>query len=123
MPRRIKKKSRSFWAPLADDFKRRLAGADNRLRRKIIKVSLWVIGILFLHSVITGTYGFPRIIRLELERRSLIEANRQLTADLIEADRIRQLLKSDPTYIEYIARTRYKMVRPDETIYRFRGQY
>lgn len=70
----------------------------------------------------SGTYGIPRIIRLEMEKRALIKANKSLTIELIDADRIREMLKSDPTYIESIARTKYHMAYPDETIFRYRGQ-
>ena len=121
MPRRIKK-TRPLLAPLTDNFKRRLLGSDARLRRRVLIVGLWVIGLMFLHSLLVGPYGIPRIVRLELERRSLIETNRRLTIELIEADRTRSLLRSNPRYIEYIARTRYRMVLPDETMYRYRGQ-
>jgi len=81
-----------------------------------------MIGMLFLYSLMSGTYGIPRIARLEMERRSLVEANRYLAVELIESDRQRQLLRSDPSYIESIARTRYRMARPGETIYRYHGQ-
>jgi len=70
----------------------------------------------------SGTYSILRIVRLEFERRSLVETNRHLTVELIEKDRLRQLLMSNSDFIEHIARTRYRMVRPNETIYRFRGQ-
>lgn len=69
-----------------------------------------------------GTYSLPRIVRLEIEKGGLIDSNRELTVELIDAVRIRDLLRTDPTYIEHIARTRYFMVRPDETIYRYRGR-
>jgi len=121
MPRRVKQ-SRSFIAPLAENFIRRLTSTDKRLRRKVIRYGFWALGLLFCYSLMVGTYSLPRIARLELERRALIEANRQLTIELIDATRIRELLKSDPGYIEQIARTRYRMVRPNETIYRYRGQ-
>ncbi len=57
-----------------------------------------------------------------MERRALVDANNNLRAEVIDAARIRRLLVSDDSYIEYIARTRYRMVRPDETIYRYRGR-
>ena len=121
MPRRVKQ-SRPFFAPLAENFVNRLSSTDKRVRRKVIKYCFWALGLLFFYSLMAGDYGLPRIARLELERRALIEANRRLTIDLIDAARIRQMLESDPGYIEYIARTRYRMVFPNETIYRFRGQ-
>jgi cell division protein FtsB len=121
MPRRIKQ-SRSLITPLAENFIRRLSSTDKRLWRKIIKYSFWTLGLLFVYSLMSGTYGMPRIVRLELEKSSLIEANRKLTIELIDAARIRKMLESDPNYIEYIARTRYRMAYPNETIYRYRGQ-
>ncbi|MBU8933207.1 MAG: septum formation initiator family protein [candidate division Zixibacteria bacterium] len=121
MPRRSRK-TRSFFAPLTDGLWQRMSDHNSRVRRRVIRVGFWVIGGLFLYSLMSGTYGIPRIARLELERRSLVEANRYLTVELIENDRLRQLLRSSPSYIEGIARTRYYMVRPNETIYRYRGQ-
>jgi cell division protein FtsB len=121
MPRRVKQ-SRSFITPLAGNFIQRLASADKRLRQKVIRYGFWTLGLLFCYSLMIGTYSLPRIARLELERRTLIEANKQLTIELIDAARIREMIKSDPSYIEQIARTYYRMVRPNETIYRYRGQ-
>lgn len=108
--------------PLADNFKRRLADSDSRLRRSVVRYGLWAITILFLYSLMGGTYSIPRIIRLEMERSALVETNRHYTVELVDAARIRRLLLRDPDYLEYIARTRYRMVKPDETIYRYRGQ-
>ncbi len=121
MPHRIKNK-RSIFAPLADNFIHRLSDSDSRFRRKFVKISFWVVGVIFAYSLMSGTYGIPRIIRLEMQKHSLIETNRCLTSELIDTDRTRRLLESDPGYIEYIARTKYRMVRPNETIYRYRGQ-
>ncbi len=121
MPRRVTH-SRSLFAPLAENFVRRISNTNKHLRRKVIKYGFWILGLLFFYSLMSGTYGIPRIARLELERRALIKSNRSLTIDLIDAARIKKMLESDPGYIESLARTRYHMVYPDETIYRFLGQ-
>ncbi len=121
MPRRVKK-HKPFWVPIADYIKERFSETHIRTRRRVIKYALWGVSILFLYSLMAGTYSIPRILKLNLERRALMEANRQYTTELADAARIRQLLKSDPSYIEYIARTRYRMVRPDEIIFRYRGR-
>lgn len=120
MPRRIKKKP-SLLAP-AGNLIRRLSDTDKRLRRRVLTYSLWIVGVLFVYGLLFGTYSLPRIIKLHFKEQSLVEANRQLTVDLIDAVRQRKMLRDDPDYIEYIARTRYFMVRPDETVYRFRVQ-
>ncbi|RKX26742.1 MAG: hypothetical protein DRP45_02720 [Candidatus Zixiibacteriota bacterium] len=120
MPRRVRKKTPLF-AP-AGSLIRKLSETDKRLRRKILKISLWGLAVLFFSSIAFGTYSIPRIIRLSFQKSSLIETNRMLTADLIDAARVRDLLTSDASYIEYIARTRYYMVHPNEIIYRYRGR-
>ncbi len=121
MPRRVKKSS-SIFAPLTENFVRKLSGTSQRVRRRVIKYGFWGIGLLFLYSLMSGTYGIPRIIRLEVERKALIESNRRELVDLVDAARIKKMLESDPVYLEHLARTRYHMTYPDETIYRYRGQ-
>jgi len=74
------------------------------------------------YSFMSGTYGLPRIVRLEMERSRLQVSNRVLTAELIDAVRIRDMLRYDADYIEGIARSRYYMVYPGETVYRYRGR-
>lgn len=121
MPRRVKQSS-SLLAPLAENFLKRLSNTNARLRRKIVRWGLWTIAIVSAYSLMSGTYGIPRIVRLEFEKSNLIEANRKELIDLIDADRIRDMLLHDDGFIEQIARTRYHMVYPGETIYRYHGQ-
>ncbi len=121
MPRRVKQ-SRSRLAPLAESFVRSLSNADARLRRKIVRYGFLAIGLLFFYSLMVGTYGLPRIVRLEMEKSALIEANRRAIVELIDNDRLREMLTGDRLYLEYLARTRYHMVKPNETIYYYRGR-
>lgn len=107
---------------MAENFKARLVSSDSRLRRQIVRYGLWLVGAMFVWSLLVGEYSIPRIVRLHMERGALLEANRQYTVALADAARIRHLLRTDPSYIEYIARTRYRMVRLNEVLYRFRGQ-
>ncbi len=101
---------------------KRLSNTDARLRRRIVRYGLWIIGLIFLYSLMSGTYGLPRIVKLKMEKETLIEANRKQLVELVDATRLRNMLRYDDTYIEWIARSRYYMVRPDETIYRYRGR-
>ena len=121
MPRRVRRKKPSLLAP-AGNLLKKLSNADNRLRRRVLKISLWGLAGLFTISVTFGTYSIPRITKLYLKRDALIESNRRLTVQLIDDARVRDMLASNPGYIEHIARTRYYMVRPNETIYRYRGR-
>ncbi len=120
MPRRIRK-STSLLSP-ASNFIKRLSNSEARSRRKFFRFGLWGLVILLGYSFMSGTYGVPRIIRLQLERSALVEANQELLVELIEADRIREMLKSSPQYIEHIARTKYHLVRPNEKVFRYHGQ-
>lgn len=120
MPRRINNKP-SILEP-AGDLIRKFSDSDSRLRRRVLKGSLIALGVWFLLSLLFGTYSLPRIVRLNLERDALVESNRRLTVGLIDANRKRDLLRTDPTYIESVARTDYFMVRPNEIIYRYRGR-
>lgn len=121
MPRRVKQNP-SIFAPLKDNLHKRLSGSNQRLRRQVVKYGFWIAGLFLTYSIISSTYGIPRIIKLELEKSSLIEANRRDLVELIDAQHVKNLLKSDHDFIAYLARTKYHMVYPDETIYRYRGQ-
>lgn len=121
MPRRIKNKKSSLLAP-ASSLLKTLSNADSRLRRRVLKFGLYGLAGLFAVSLLVGTYSLPRIVKLQLQKRALIESNRSLTTNLIDADRVRSLLQSNPLYIEEIARSHYYMVRPGEIIYRYRGR-
>lgn len=120
MPPRVRK-TRSKRPSLAESFVKKLSSADARLRRKIVRYAFWTVGLLFFYSLMVGTYSIPRIIRLELEKQELVESNQQLLINLIDNDRVRKMLESDPIYLERIARTRFHMARPNETIYLYRG--
>ena len=120
VPRRVRK-SGSLLAP-AGSLLKRLSDTSLRYRRRLLRVSLAVLSVAFISSLLFGTYSVPHIIKLHLQRSSLIQANRRLSTELIDAARVIEMLKNDPGYLEQIARSRYYMARKDETIYRFRGR-
>jgi cell division protein FtsB len=121
MPPRVRK-TKAKGPSLAESFVKKLSTADARLRRKVLRYAFWTVGILFFYSLMAGTYSIPRIIRLELQKSALIESNHQLLVELIDSDRVQKMLESDPIYLERIARTRFHMARPNETIYLYRGR-
>jgi cell division protein FtsB len=119
---RVKKTSKPpLFAP-AGDFLRKLSSTNSKLRRKFLRYGLMALGAFFLYSTLVGDYSMLRIIRLEMEKQSLVNSNRDKMIDVIDAERIRTLLQSDAHFIEMIARTKYHLVRPGETMYRYRGQ-
>jgi len=120
MPRRRKTKP-SLLSP-ASNFLKRISDGDSRLRRRLVKICAWSLALFFIYTCMSGTYGFPRIIRLKMEKDALMDANRRQLVQLADDLRIRSLLKTDPSYIEYIARSRYHMAATNETIYRYGGR-
>ena len=121
MPRRVKK-NKSIFTPIADNFVKKISTTDKRIKRKIVQYGFWIVGLFFAYSLISSTYGIKRIISLKLEKNTLIEMNREEFVKLVDGYKMQNLLLHDREFIEYIARTRFHMVYPGETIYRYRGQ-
>jgi cell division protein FtsB len=120
MPRRIRTKP-TLLTP-AGNLIKRLRESDDRLRWRLTWVTLAVTGIFLVWSAFDSEYGLTRIVKLQMEQKAMVQANQRELAQLIDAVRVRDLLRTDRGYIEYIARTRYHMAAPNETIYRFRGR-
>jgi cell division protein FtsB len=121
VPRKITQKKPSLLAP-AGNLLKNLSNSESRLRRRVFHIALLGVALLFTYSLVFGSYSLPRIARLQLKKHALIETNRHLAADLIDSDRTRRLLRTDPVYIEQVARTRYFMVHPDDIVYRYRSR-
>jgi len=121
MLRKISQRRPSLLAP-AGDLLKSLSNAESRLRRRVFHIGLLCIAVMFMYSLVFGSYSLPRIARLQLKKHALMETNRRLAADLIDTDRTRRLLETDPCYIEQVARTRYYMVHPDDIVYRYRSR-
>ncbi len=119
MPRYYRK-NRITLKPLVENISERVQQADSRLRRTFLKYAIITFSIFVVYSFFAGPYGFFRINRLENRREELLLENRGLIVKLIDSDVTRQRLVSDPDYIEYIARTKYLLVRPGESLIRLR---
>lgn len=119
MRRRVKNKP-SLLSP-AGSFLKRLAQSDSIFRRRVFRIGCWSFALFFVYSVMSGNYGIPRIIRLKMEKEALIQDNRRQIIQLVDNEQIRDKLRYDMNYIEYIARSRYHMAAPNEIIYRYRG--
>lgn len=71
-------------------------------------------------SALFGEHGIAHLVRLRGERRALgevtfalLQRNTQLRADIAR-------LRTDDRYLEGLARQKLGLVRPNETVYRFR---
>jgi cell division protein FtsB len=71
-------------------------------------------------SVLFGEHGVAHLLRLRAERQelgqaafALIQTNNRLRGEI-------QRLRTDDLYLEGLARKQLGLVRPNETVYRFR---
>jgi len=81
---------------------------------------MWAtLGVLLYaaYSYFGGSYGLIQLWRLQQRQAAL---NREVMRLQVQQDSLRreiQLLQTDTTYIEKLARERYKMGKPGEKIY------
>ncbi len=109
-------KKKNPLAPLVENVAARLTQADSRFRRSAVKWSAALFSIFVIYSFLAGPYGLFRISRLNDRKAELITENQVLLVGIIDADMTRARLEDDPRYIEYVARTRYLLARPGETV-------
>ena len=87
--------------------------AKNKRRTAFI-----VVGLLLVLYFLFDNKGIINRIRLESKRQQLIE---QVRADSLESQRLQSRIKdlqNDRQTIERLARERYGMARPGETVYK-----
>jgi cell division protein FtsB len=80
-------------------------------------VALVLFNILLV--IIFGDRGLVEVNRLNGERDLLLKENRELTEKNLALRREIERLKTDPAYIEHIARQELGMIGRDEVIVRF----
>ena len=80
-------------------------------------VALVLLNILLI--IIFGDRGLVEVNRLKGERDQLLEDNHDLKAKNSALRREIERLKSDPAYIEHVARQELGMIGRDEVIVRF----
>jgi cell division protein FtsB len=71
-------------------------------------------------AALFGEHGAAHLLRLRAERRRLGQATFALMRDNAERRREIDRLRSDDLYLEALARRVCGLVRPNETVYRFR---
>jgi cell division protein FtsB len=84
------------------------------MRLLILAAAGWVF-----YTLVAGDHGYLRIRELESEKLRLDDEIRMLETEVAS---VRQRLREttdDPYQLEKIARERYGLARPDETVYRF----
>ncbi len=94
-----------------------MALSGRRLARQLLRLLL--LGIAGYYALWGGEYSAFDLLRIEQERQ---HEQVRLERARIEVDSLRTLaglLESDLPTIERVARERFGMIRPGETLYRF----
>ena len=87
----------------------------------VLTLGLLVAIVTVAASALVGSDGVKRLLLLRAERQELGEdAVRRLQDNAALRAEIARL-RSDPKYLEGLARERLGLVRPDEMVYRFLG--
>ena len=85
-------------------------------RRAIVGFLIVWVNLILLGLILFSDHGFCDLLRLRNQQSRLVEANDRIVeqnyALSVEIDR----LKSDPTFIEYVARRELGMVGKDDLI-------
>jgi cell division protein FtsB len=71
-------------------------------------------------SALLGEHGVTHLLRLRAERRQLGRQTFALIRNNADLRRQIERLRTDDLYLEELARRSQGLVRPDETVYRFR---
>jgi cell division protein FtsB len=90
-------------------------------KAKFLKMAL--VALLILSPIITwlafGKRGFVQLYRMDLERQAYVDRIRQLAEEnqtlMDEIERLR----TDPEYVESVARRELGLIKENEIIYRF----
>lgn len=99
----------------------RLAEYEHGFKRKTARLLLYLAALYLVYLFCSGDYGLFRIYRLSRERDGLKENYRAVVAEAVDYSYRLRRLRTDPHYVEYLARTRYGFSRPSETIYHLKS--
>jgi len=86
----------------------------NVKRLLLLAAAGWVF-----YTLLAGDHGYLRIRELESQRAHLDDEISQLETEVASVKQRLREATDDPYQLEKIARERYGLARPDETIYRF----
>jgi cell division protein FtsB len=82
--------------------------------RRWVKVGMAAV---LTYLFVAGNMGAWRLVSLWRIESDLEHQEDRLLAEIISLDTRQQMLKSDTTYIENLARTEFNLQRSDETVY------
>ena len=85
----------------------------------LLPFALMVMAIMTVPTLVLDEQGLPRYRALREEVGELRESNEELVREIAELKSEIEALRSDPTYIERIARDELGMVRDEELVFQF----
>ena len=94
-------------------------GSGVRSTAALLPFSLMVMAIMTVPTLVLDEQGLPRYRRLQSEVHDLRESNEELVREIAELKSEIEALRSDPSYIERIARDELGMVRDEEIVFQF----
>jgi cell division protein FtsB len=95
----------------------RLAEHEHGFKRKTIRLGIGIAVLYVAYLFCAGDYGLLRIYRLYNECDRLDAEYRTIVAEAVDYSYSLGRMRSDPLFVEWLARTRYGYSRPEETIY------
>ena len=85
----------------------------------ILPFSLMVMAIMTVPTLVLDEQGLPRYRHLRGELQELRESNEELVREIATLKGEIEALRSDPAYVERIARDELGMVRAEEFVFQF----
>ena len=85
----------------------------------VLPFSLMVMAVMIVPTLVLDEQGLPRYRELRSELGELRDSNEELVREIAGLKTQIEALRSDPGYIERIARDELGMVRPDELVFQF----
>jgi cell division protein FtsB len=96
---------------------KRLARSESRLRQIWPRALLYMAVPYVFWLFCMGDYGLFRIYRLHKRKAELETRQQETVVRAIDLHYALRRLRTDPKYVEWIARNRYGFSRADEIIY------
>src|SRR4030067_1773841 len=101
--------------------KRNYARVDRSMKagrmKKLLIAAMIPVGVYFLVTFVFGEMGLVKYYRMKSQYQSLTQENAELKQDNIRLMREVRALKTDPAYIEKLARDKLGLARQGEVVY------
>lgn len=85
----------------------------------LLPFALMVMAIMTVPTLVLDEQGLPRYRRLQSELEGLRASNEELAREIAALKREVEALRTDPGYVERIARDELGMVRDEELVIQF----